>query len=135
MTRSKWLIYTVLLSLMPVIVRLVVGVIQEPMPNIMIDPGDLVAFVLALAVTNVNLLEHESRIDPTFKTTVIGLSLTHFAVAAALFAMISLGSSKISLNGWKLLVVAIAISMSSLVLSFVSANRLSTLKATDGAVS
>lgn len=123
-----------MLSLMPVIVRSIIAVVQDPVPNVVLDPGDLIGFIIALAVTNINLLEHESKVEPKFKTTVIGLSLTHFAIAAALFATLSFGATKtISLSRPKLLMATILISFSSLLLSFVSADRLAKIHLTEGA--
>jgi len=76
MTRTKWLFYTVLLGAAPIITRLVVMFLMKPgSKTVWFNGADFIAFGFALAVSNVNTLEHRQGPTPSWKTTHIGVSM------------------------------------------------------------
>lgn len=88
MTLTKWFIYTVLLALTPMLMRLLVaGVVDSSLTPRWLNEGDVISFGLILAITNISGLESGIKIDRDWKTKHIGLSLLNIAAFAALFAV------------------------------------------------
>lgn len=65
---SKWLAYTFLVGLIPVLMRLLAWAVTTPDHVSPFAPQDLVAFGLVLHVSIINELEHNSREDKDWKT-------------------------------------------------------------------
>ncbi len=87
MIRLKWLVYTVLVGLIPVGARLIVYLISpRATPEFMWSEADIASFGLVLNITNINAIEHES-IDPAWKTAANGLSLLHIVFLGVVFTL------------------------------------------------
>jgi len=122
MTKTKWMIYTVLFGLMPVLGRFLiylVSTVKAPRFN----AGDVIAFGLLLVITNINLLEHQDMPHP-WKTKSIGLSIALAILMAMLFAAMcfqEVNQNTIDLRMIK--VVSIVLSGSCLLFSYAVVDR------------
>ena|ERR1700712_923702 len=75
MIKAKWLIYTVIIGLIPFLVRAFLYiVIKKTEPNYIFNASDMVVFGLVLNLSNINELEDNEKIDRLWKTTCIGAS-------------------------------------------------------------
>lgn len=130
MTKTKWMIYTVLLGLTPVIGRFLIFLVSNVRAP-RLNAGDVIAFGLVLVITNINLLEHQELPHP-WKTKSIGLSIVLAVLMAMLFAAMcfqEVNQNTINLQMIKL--VAILLSGSCLLFSYAVVDRLTKLKPSD----
>lgn len=85
--KIKWLIYTVLVGLIPIISRLLVwGVTQSGIVNLL-AASDFIAFGLILHISNINEIEHLSDSDKSWKTIQNGTSILFIALYSVLFCL------------------------------------------------
>jgi hypothetical protein len=90
-----------------------------------LQPSDFVAFTLIIAVSNINVLEHEHKIPREQKTVAMGLSLVEVVFAAAIFAAACVQQLNATvINLLKLSVAAFILGVASLILSFAVWHRL-----------
>lgn len=76
MKKRKWLIYTVLIGLMPLLIRLFIFLTtKNTQTNYILNEVDIVTFGLVLNLTNINELEDNEKVDKKWKTTNIGFSV------------------------------------------------------------
>jgi hypothetical protein len=86
-TKSKWLAYTVLVGLIPLLTRGLVWATTKAGTVSPIAPTDLIAFGLVLHISIINELEHVSRENRAWKTCQNGASVLFIAVYGALSAV------------------------------------------------
>lgn len=86
--KVKWLIYTVLVGLIPILSRLLVWGVTEPGIVSFITASDFIAFGLVLHISNINEIEHLSDDEKSWKTIQNGTSITFIAFYSVLFALI-----------------------------------------------
>ena len=123
---TKWLIFTVLLGVVPILARLVVSLVVTAPGAPRYDAGDLIAFGLLLVVTDINYLEHQQNVDPTWKTTRIGFALVLALLLAVLFtAMCFNNATPNVVDGLKLEFGAVGVLIVSAVFSVDVVLRLS----------
>lgn len=89
----RWLIYTVIVGALPILVRLVVYLISNHLPNaVCINPVDIVFFGLTINISNINevnslkaqrIKKGEVDIISNYKDTFVGLS-TLFIILLAI---------------------------------------------------
>lgn len=85
--KIKWLIYTVLVGLIPIISRFLVwGVTQSGIVNIL-AASDFIAFGLILHISNINEIEHLSDSNRSWKTIQNGTSILFIALYSVLFCL------------------------------------------------
>lgn len=129
MTKTKWIIYTVLLGLTPMIGRFLIYLISTG-PAPIVSAGDIIAFGLVLVITNINLLEHEENVPTAWKTRSIGLSLVMAVLLAILFAAMCFQEVQVNIVDLMMIkVVASILSVSCLLFSYSVIDRLSAIKA------
>tara|TARA_R110001592_G_scaffold363036_1_gene679424 strand:+ start:37198 stop:37611 length:414 start_codon:yes stop_codon:yes gene_type:complete len=88
--KIKWLIYTVLVGLIPIISRLLVwGVTQAGTVSIL-AASDFIAFGLILHISNINEIEHLSDNEKSWKTIQNGTSILFIALYSVLFSLVML---------------------------------------------
>jgi hypothetical protein len=76
MTKTKWLLYTVLIGLVPFLVRfLIFLVIKDIGAKYILNEIDMIAFGLVLNVSNITELEGNTTMDSRSKTINIGVSV------------------------------------------------------------
>lgn len=85
--RVKWLIYTVLVGLIPIVSRFFIWLVSTSSTISLFNPSDFVAFGLVLHISNINEIEHIESCEPNWKTFQNGTSLAFIAFYGVLFAL------------------------------------------------
>ena len=76
MVKMNWLIYTVIIGLIPVFLRLIVFILhKERSVEFLCSEIDFIIFGLVLNSSNINELENKTRLNKKLKTRHIGLSV------------------------------------------------------------
>jgi len=115
MRKIRWLIYTVIIGLIPFIIRLIVWWLCENTHDwdYIINEVDVVAFGLVLHLSIINELENERRLDPKWKTICNGISiimLIMFAVFLGISYLEDVTASKmIGINKLKALCTVLSV--------------------------
>lgn len=109
--KIKWLIYTVLVGLIPIISRLIAWAVTKEGSVNLLSPSDFVAFGLVLHISNINEIEHFSGVEKEWKTAQNGISIAFIAFYSVLFALTLIGDS---------IVDVAAITICTIILSLVS---------------
>ena len=127
--KAKWLIYTVLVGLLPFISRSFAFLImKERTIEFLFNEIDWVAFGLILHVSNVNELEHIEFSDKAWKTVQNGISIAFIAIYSVIFTASSIHSINNTLfDEWTMKVSSIILSCSSFAVSYSIYDRLSKL--------
>ena len=125
--KTKWLMYTVLVGLIPALCRFTVWLVSENRTSHALNPVDIVVFGLILHCSNINEIEHMND-DGQWKTIQNGTSIAFIAVYAFLLATYLLGQSNPGLIDTDVArYVAVVLGLVSLLLSFSIHNRISKL--------
>lgn len=114
--KIKWLIYTVIVGLIPIISRAIIWSLTKSFHIELFSPSDFIAFGLVLHISNINELEHITTIDQSWKTAHNGGSIVFIAIYSVLFSISLLGQNNIESE--ILLKSAIALSIISTLLSY-----------------
>jgi len=86
--KVKWLIYTVLVGLIPILLRFLVWGVTEAGIVSFVTTTDFIAFGLILHISNINEIEHLSDDEKSWKTIQNGTSIVFIAFYSVLFALI-----------------------------------------------
>lgn len=122
--KVKWFIYTVLVALLPIFLRILLWGCSDAGFIEFLNPSDFVAFGLVLHISNINEVEHYQN-DATWQTTQNGVSIIFIVVYAGLF-IINLLSQKITaLNQESIKYCSVVLSLVSFMISFAVFHRLS----------
>lgn len=111
-SKGKWLAYTVLVGLIPILARLLVWLIGV---NDLVQPfaaTDFVAFGLVLHISNINALEHSTSQDKEWKTVQNGVSIMFIALYSVLVAVLLIAEKQtklVNLNSMLICVVVLAV--------------------------
>ena len=73
--KAKWLIYTVLVALIPAMARVLVWLISQNPNTDLFNAVDFVVFGLVLHISNINELEHFNEREMSWKTIQNGASV------------------------------------------------------------
>lgn len=126
--KIKWLMYTVLVGLIPVVARLLIWAISQDRNLEFVNAADFVVFGLILQISNINEVEHFNDSQGSWKTIQNGTSIAFIAVYGVLFAAYLLGQSNPGLiDPEAIRFLAIGLSIVSFVLSYSVYNRISRL--------
>jgi len=88
MTKTKWLIYTVLIGLIPFIIRFIIYLVTLDVKlNYIFNEIDMIAFGLVLNVSNITELDGNNTVSDKWKTTNIGLSVMLVILFAAFLSV------------------------------------------------
>ena len=115
--KIKWLIYTVIVGLIPILLRLLVSLLTKPGTITMFTASDFISFGLVLHISNINEIEHiglQNEPDKAWKTIQNGLSILFISFYSVFFALTLLNESPNSLIEIKI------ITRCTIILSFVS---------------
>ncbi|WP_217695095.1 hypothetical protein [Marinobacterium stanieri] len=126
-SKSKWLIYTVLVGLIPMFSRFLIWVVTTPGTVNIISSSDFIAFGLILHISNINEIEHFDSKDRDWKTRHNGFSIVFIAIYTVLFSLTMLSEGVSSINTSYIERCAIALSMVSFLLSFIVFDRITKL--------
>ena len=84
----KWVVYTVILAMIPIFMRLLIAVLVTPRANFRwFSESDVATFGLIVAITNINALETATNIEEKWKTWRMGISVLIILTFAILFAI------------------------------------------------
>lgn len=92
--RVKWLIYTVLVGLIPIASRFIVWLVSKSPDMPLFNPSDFVAFGLVLHISNINEIEHIESFSQNWKTVQNGISFAFITFYGVLFALTVLSETK-----------------------------------------
>lgn len=130
MKKTKWLIYTVLIGLIPFIIRTFIFLFDKTATyDFWLNSADFIVLGLVLNLTNINELEDKDLDDKIWKTKNIGLSVVFIAVYAAILAILTYSDFKINQDLDKTVVkyCSIGLALLSFVFSYSIYNRLTIL--------
>ena len=126
-TKSKWLAYTVLVGLIPILSRLLVWLIANGEVLHAFAAADFVAFGLVLHISNINELEHALVQNKPWKTVQNGVSVIFIALYSVLFATLLLAEKHPTLIDANSMLNCVAVlAFASFILSLSILDRLST---------
>ena len=91
--KVKWLIYTVLVGLIPVVLRALLWAISPYQTVDLFSASDFVAFGLILHISNINEIEHFNDLEKSWKTFQNGTSIFLITVYSFLFAAYLFGQA------------------------------------------
>lgn len=116
--KTKWLIYTVLIGLLPVIIRALLWLVTKNSSLELLSVSDIIIFGLIIHISIINELEHSSEEDE-WKTKQNGISLLFITVYSALFALILL-SNEVSpmIDKVKITILVILMSIVSFLIGY-----------------
>ncbi|SFL37734.1 hypothetical protein SAMN05216302_10723 [Nitrosomonas aestuarii] len=97
-SKTKWLIYTVMVGLIPILSRLIVWLVTNKGTVDLLSPSDFVVFGLILHISNINEIEHLSDVEKKWKTIQNGASIVFISFYSILFALILIGDSIVDLE-------------------------------------
>ncbi len=124
--KVKWLIYTVLVGLIPIISRFLVWGVTEAGIVSLVAASDFIAFGLILHISNINEIEHLSDDEKSWKTIQNGTSIAFIAFYSVLFALIMVSEGVPSfINGDVIKKCTIGLAFISLMISFSVFHRIS----------
>ena len=89
--KTKWLIYTVIIGLLPVIIRALLWLVTENTALKILNISDIIIFGLIIHISIINELEHTKE-NVEWKTKQNGISLLFITVYSSLFALILLSN-------------------------------------------
>lgn len=126
--KIKWLIYTVLVGLIPVLSRMLIWLISQDRTMAIFNASDFVAFGLILHISNINEIEHFNDHEKSWKTIQNGTSIAFISFYSVLFASYLLGQSNPRLiNVEAIKYVSMVLSIASFSISFSVYDRISKL--------
>ena len=130
--KIKWLIYTVLVGLIPILSRIFVWSVTESGVVSLIMASDFIAFGLILHISNINEIEHLTDDEKSWKTVQNGTSIAFIAFYSVLFALIMISEgipSFIDIEAIKNCAVGLAVI--SFLISFSVFHRISKIAASE----
>ena len=127
--KIKWLIYTVLVGLIPVLSRALIWFISQNRTIDFLNAADFVAFGLILHISNINEIEHFNDSEKSWKTIQNGISIAFISFYSVLYACSILGQSNPGLINVKTITYfSLGLSLVSFLISFSVYDRISKLE-------
>lgn len=128
-SKSKWLAYTFLVGLIPVLTRLLTWITTAAGVVSPLVAADFVAFGLVLHISIINELEHLPARERDWKTIQNGTSLVFITLYSALYAVTIIGEKSVNLiDATVMLGSSMAFAAVSTLLSLSVFHRLSKLR-------
>ncbi|WP_286901887.1 hypothetical protein [Vreelandella sedimenti] len=127
--KVKWLIYTVLVGLIPIVSRVLVWGVTQPGTISVLAASDFIAFGLILHISNINEIEHLGDGEKTWKTIQNGTSILFIALYSVLFSLIMLSEGVPDFVDSKVIkMCVIVLAIISFFISFSVFHRVSTIQ-------
>lgn len=124
--KIKWLIYTVLVGLIPILSRIMIWVVTKPGTISFLSTSDFISFGLILHISNINEIEHLGSDNKQWKTIQNGTSIAFIALYSVLFSLNIVNESNASIiDIFSIRVCAIVLSVISFLISFSVFHRIS----------
>ena len=122
----KWIVYTVVVGLIPALMRLLLWVVTQNHRVPLLNATDFIIFGLVLHISNINEIEHFHSDQQWWKTIHNGSSILFIVMYAVLFACQTLGQTNPELiSATAVLMFTLPLSAVSLLLSISVYYRLS----------
>ena len=121
--KVKWLVYTVLVGLIPIICRMIVWLVTKSGTVELLASSDFVALGLVLHISIINEMEHVSSEEQDWKTILNGVSILFIVAYGVLFAITLLGDKLVDNSA--MTKSAIIIAAISLAISYAVFDRIS----------
>lgn len=132
--QTKWLIYTVLIGLIPIIFRMLIWLVSKNETVSLIAAPDIISFGFILHISVINEIEHV-RDSETWKTIHNGFSILFLAIYAFFSALMIISEEApllLDVNTAKICVIVLA--FVSLVISFSVFHRLSSIQKAESGI-
>jgi hypothetical protein len=95
MKKTKWLIYTVIIGLIPFLIRTFIALFDKSRSvAFWLNETDFIVLGLVLNLTNINELEDKDIENKVWKTKNIGISVIFIALFSAIFAIVTYSDFK-----------------------------------------
>lgn len=131
MKKTKWLIYTVLIGLIPFFIRSFIAWFDKTGSiEYWLNETDFIVLGLVLNLTNINELEDKDFEDKIWKSRNIGFSVISIALFSAIFAIVTFSDfkSNVDLDKTTVKICSIAMALISFLFSYSIYNRLNTIE-------
>ena len=131
MKKTKWLIYTVIIGLIPFLIRTFIWLFDKTATiDYWLNESDFIILGLVLHLTNINELEDRDFEDKIWKTKNIGISVIFITVFSAILAIVTYADFKVNpdLNKTMIKSCSIFLAIVSFIFSYSIYNRLTTLE-------
>lgn len=115
--KIKWLVYTVIVGLIPVISRFVAWLVTKHGTVSLIAASDFISFGLVLHISNINEIEHIEN-DRNWKTIHNGTSILFISLYALLFSLNLIGESISVVNQSMINACSIVLVVISILISY-----------------
>lgn len=127
--KIKWLIYTVLVGLLPIFSRLLVWLVTQPGVISPFVAADFIAFGLILHISTINEIERISDQRRSWKTMQNGTSIMFITLYIVLFTLLLISEGiPLFINVAFLNTSAMLLALISFAVSFSVFNRISTFR-------
>jgi hypothetical protein len=130
MKKTKWLIYTVIIGLIPFIIRSLICLFDKTSTmGFWLNETDFIIFGLVLNLSNINELEDKEIENQIWKTKNIGCSVIQIIVFSAIFSIVTYSEfkSNTDLNLTTVKVCSIVLALVSFIFSYSIFNRINKL--------
>lgn len=84
--KTKWLIYTVLVALLPIFSRFFIWLVMKT-PIDLFNTSDFIGFGLIMHISIINQVEHRMNEEKSWKTIQNGISVSFIAFYSILFSL------------------------------------------------
>jgi membrane-associated PAP2 superfamily phosphatase len=129
-SKGKWLAYTVLVGLIPVLTRLIAWATTNHGTVNAVSASDFVAFGLVLHISVINELEHLPTKEKEWRSVQNGTAVVFIALYSALYALTIIGEKNSNLIDSRVMLnSSVVFSIVSLLLCLAVFHRLSKLGA------
>lgn len=124
--KIKWLVYTVLVGLIPILCRVLAWIVTKPDAIPVLSPSDFIVFGLVLHISNINEVEHFNTVGEGWKTIQNGFSISFIAFYSALYSLILIGDLVVNIT--KITYCSIVLAIVSLFISYSVYDRISKIE-------
>ena len=127
--KIKWLIYTVLVGLIPILSRSLAWLVTNTGTVSFLSSSDFVAFGLVLHISNINEIEHFRNVGKEWKTVQNGVSIAFIAFYSVLYSLTLIGDKVV--NVLAITYCSIFMAIVSFLISYSVYDRISRLETID----
>ena len=130
MKKTKWLLYTVMVGLIPFFIRLLIFIFDKTAPlSFCLNETDFILLGLVLNLNNVNELEDKTFENKKWKTLTVGISTILIGILSVILGLLMYFDFKHikDLNRTNVLICSITLATVSLIFSYSIYNRLTKL--------
>jgi len=130
MKKAKWLIYTVIIGLIPFLIRSFICLFDKTSTlSYWLNETDFIIFGLVLNLSNINELEDKAINNQLWKTKNIGFSVVQIVIFSAIFSIVTYSEFKTNpdLNLKTVKACSILLAVVSFIFSYSIFNRINTI--------